>query len=408
MSGTKQRPGKNIDFSDLRASVQASATEPAAPYRPTTGVGLMSLAVAGARELQADNERLQAQVQQLEKERGAVLLDPHQVRPSRWANRHESSFTGPEFAALKTEIEDAGGNVQPVKVRPLAEPDANGARYELVFGHRRHRCCLELGLQVLAVVADVDEQRLWVEMEIENRGRVDLSPWEQGMMYRRALDAGLFASLRMLAQAIGASPGTVSKALSIADLPPEIVNAFARPADIQFRWAGDLRQALEQRRDAVLQAAIDLEPGLSAAQVFRRLSAAGVSPGNTPTDAEPGEAAAARVSPGNTLAGAKPGEAATAGVSPGNTPRRPDTEKKQHEAELVPAASVALAPAAGLLLSREDVIKLMAEADLQALRPGGEDAAALLRDVAERIARSLGEDTLAAFVRERQQRNPGS
>ena len=103
-----------------------------------------------------------------------------------------------------------------------SNPPADGAAqaaqqgYEIVYGHRRHRACLDLGLPVLAVVEEVGEQQLFEQMERENRARADLSAWEQGMMYARALDQGLYPSNRQLAQAIGRDLGDVGKALSLA------------------------------------------------------------------------------------------------------------------------------------------------------------------------------------------------
>jgi hypothetical protein len=89
-----------------------------------------------------------------------LLLDPKTVRASLWVNRHQTSFEDANFEELKAEIQGAGGNMQPIKVRPLKEP-AGEARYEIVFGHRRHRrhrACLELGLEVAAVVEEVGDQ----------------------------------------------------------------------------------------------------------------------------------------------------------------------------------------------------------------------------------------------------------
>src|SRR5690606_26125628 len=122
-------------------------------------------------------------------------LDPQQIVASKWANRDQTHFQTDAFARLKSEIENAGGNVQPIKVRALAGGAGEGARWEIVFGHRRHRACLELGLPVLAMVQqDMKDADLFVEMERENRERADLSAWEQGVMYMRALEQGLFPS----------------------------------------------------------------------------------------------------------------------------------------------------------------------------------------------------------------------
>lgn len=229
-------------------------------------------------------------------EPGAQRLDPKLIRPSRWSNRHETSFACQEFWSLKAEIEDAGGNVQPIKIRPLPSdrliPDVDGARYEVVFGHRRHRACLELGMPVLAVVQDVDDRSLWVEMERENRGRKDLSAWEQGMMYLRALESGLFPSQAALAKAIGRAAQDVSEATRIASLPTEVVAAFRSPNDIQFRWAkpladavkadpmGIIRRAKQMASDGLMEAA--------PAKVFAALVAQVPAPKDIrPSDALP-------------------------------------------------------------------------------------------------------------------------
>lgn len=185
------------------------------------------------------------------------------VRVSAWANRHDDSYQDAGFLALKADIAAAGGNVQPIKVRPLvvvgrtgqgaaagvgpSNPPGGGVSYEIVYGHRRHRACLDLGLPVLALVEDLGEQQLFVEMERENRARKDLSAWEQGMMYARALDQGLYPSNRQLAQAIGRDLGDIGKALSLARLSLAVVQAFHSPLDLQYRWAKPLADA--QQRD---------------------------------------------------------------------------------------------------------------------------------------------------------------
>jgi ParB family chromosome partitioning protein len=252
----KARKGVGLDFTDLPPlSGATAAPAPAEPYRPVTGLGLMSAAVAGAQELEQRVQELQAQTEQLRQERGAQLLEPRLIRSSRWANRHELSFAAADFEALKAEIADARGNVQPIKVRPLQEAGPEGVRYEIVFGHRRHRACMELGLPVLAVVQDLGDRDLFTEMDRENRGRKNLSAYEQGVMYRRALEEGLFPSLRMLAAAVGADAGNVSRAIRVAELPQEVLAAFGSPLEVQFAWASDLAAAVERDRDAALAAA---------------------------------------------------------------------------------------------------------------------------------------------------------
>ena len=280
-----QKKGQGIAFKiPDHVEAPAVAAEPQAdakPAVPRTGVGMLSRMLSGAA---ADTEavsKLNAEIEKLKLQVGEQLIDPRQITLTRWADRHADSFSNQAFIELKQEIESAGGNVQPIKVRPArgaAAEQADGPRFELVYGSRRTRACLELGLPVRAVVDEnVDDQALYIQMQRENRGRSNLSAWEQGVSYHKALNEGLFPSARRLAEQIGLDHSNVAKALRVAELPQEIVGAFRSPVDIQFRWAVALDKAYQQDPDAVLSAARLLAgraPKPAAAEVFRSLTEA--------------------------------------------------------------------------------------------------------------------------------------
>lgn len=294
-----------LDFSKLPgSSADSTATDPAAlpafTPRPKTAPGaLMAFANDTRSELLRENETLRERARQTDVLRGrldealgelqqwdgakaARLIDPALIRPSRYANRHPHSLSGADFQKLRSEIQDAGGNVQPIKVRPVSREEGDGgARYEVVFGHRRLQACRELGLPVLAVIDNLDDQTLFVEMERENRSRKDLSAWEQGMMYRRALDGGLFPSNRKLAEAIGVDLSALGKALALAALPDFVVEAFASPLQLQFRWAKPLADALASNPERVRSMAQSLRTSpdaVSARQIFERLTSKASDP----------------------------------------------------------------------------------------------------------------------------------
>lgn len=249
-----------IDFTKIPSSApgaspdaQGKADLVQTTTRPKTAPGLMLQQATDHRAgLVQENDSLKAQITELrEVERQVValredakewvdakavkLIDPTLIDQSDWANRDTRHFQTPEFEALKAEIANAGGNVQPIKVRAKT----NG-RYEVVFGHRRLKACQELGFKVLALIDNLDDRGLFVEMDRENRERQSLSPWEQGVHYKRAIERGLFPSNRKLAEAVGADLSQVGKAIALAELPVEIVQAFASPLDLQFRWAKPL------------------------------------------------------------------------------------------------------------------------------------------------------------------------
>jgi ParB family chromosome partitioning protein len=127
---------------------------------------------------------------------------------------------------------------------------------------------------VLAAIEEASDVSLFEQMERENRGRKNLSAWEQGTMYRKALDEGLYGSLRRLAEGVGVDVSLVSKSVSLARLPEAVVAAFQSPLDIQFRWAAPLTEAMQKDPDGTLtraRAIADARDGLSAATILSKL-----------------------------------------------------------------------------------------------------------------------------------------
>ena len=127
---------------------------------------------------------------------------------------------------------------------------------------------------MLAAIEEASDVSLFEQMERENRGRKNLSAWEQGTMYRKALDEGLYSSLRRLAEGVGVDVSLVSKSVSLARLPEAVVGAFQSPLDIQFRWAAPLAEAMQKDPDGTLtraRAIADARDGLSAATILSKL-----------------------------------------------------------------------------------------------------------------------------------------
>ena len=246
--------------------------------KPKTAPGTMMGFLTAQSGAVQEAEALKARVKILEDEAPLRKLNPSLVRPSKWSNRHEASFLTADFQELKAEIAAAGGNVQPIKVRPASV--LNGSTppheqsFELIFGHRRHRACAELGIPVLAAIEEASDISLFEQMERENRGRKNLSAWEQGTMYRRALDDGLYSSLRRLADGLGVDVSLVSKSVSLARLPDAVVGAFRSPLDIQFRWAAPLTEAMQKDPDGTLSRALaiaEAQGELGAASIMSKL-----------------------------------------------------------------------------------------------------------------------------------------
>ena len=221
---------------------------------PRTGPGQMLQFRGQMLAVEGELGKLRDRLKEHEGSAPTRKLDPQTIVPSRWANRHPDSFSTAEFASLKQDIELVGGNVQPISVRPLNDQPG---KYEIVFGHRRHRACSDLGIAVLATIdtSAVSDHDLFSAMDRENRERADLSPFEQGTMYRRALDEKLYPSNRRLAEALGVSHTWVANVLQVADLPAPVVECFRSPLDIQHRHAKSIAAVLDTDRKGILRRA---------------------------------------------------------------------------------------------------------------------------------------------------------
>jgi ParB family transcriptional regulator, chromosome partitioning protein len=237
-----------IDFSAIGLSPNKPVSQGS-----KTAIGMHADALFRDERVAEENSQLKAKLDAFEGASPTRSIDANLIVASRWANRHELSFQTKEFAQLKAEIESAGGNIQPIKVRPTID-----GKFEIIFGHRRHRACLELGIPVLATVDDVDDVKLFCDMDRENRERQSLRPYETGVMYARALDEGLFPSARKLADAASIDLSQLGKALALARLPKEIIEAFASPLELQYRWVSDLNAALQKDPDLILSRAREL------------------------------------------------------------------------------------------------------------------------------------------------------
>ncbi|MDR6855817.1 ParB/RepB/Spo0J family partition protein [Variovorax guangxiensis] len=296
--GLKDKASK-IDF----ASIMPAAQPVPDASKPKTAPGaMMAFANDQRSELLRENEELRIRVAQVGELEGrlsevsaelrswdgalpARSIDTAEIARSEFANRHESAFVGKAFEDFKREIQEAGRNSQPIKVRAIAKP-GEGPKYELVFGHRRYEACRQLGIPVWAVVENLDDRALVEEMDRENRGRADPSPWEQGMTYLRALERGVYPSNRQMAAALGVDISNLGKALTLARLPEAVIAAFPTPQSIQLAWATELGRAFQEDEAGLVvraQALVVDKSVHSAKSVFARL----VSPPTSSAEATP-------------------------------------------------------------------------------------------------------------------------
>jgi ParB/RepB/Spo0J family partition protein len=144
------------------------------------------------------------------------------------------------------------GQLVPVLARKCS--GSPGVDYELIYGARRLFVARHLGIPLLVDVRSVSDQEATVYIDIENRHRKDISPYERGRSFAQWLRAGLYANQRELARHLQISAAQVSRLLKLARLPSVIVSAFDTPMSICETWADDLWKVWDdpRTRDQVL------------------------------------------------------------------------------------------------------------------------------------------------------------
>lgn len=227
----------------VKTASEAKATpDSSVPALAKTG-DLMRTELLAAR---ARAETLQVEVDALRAAPAERKIPAHLITHGRFRDRHELGFHDAKFAELKASIQAQHGNKQPVLVRPLTGPDAHGHEYEVVWGHRRHRACLDLGLDVNAIVRTLTDREAVDLMTIENKHREDLSQFELARKYRVWLEEGLFENQQGIASKEGLNQATISRIMAINDLPDAFVARIADPRRISGNWAATVMAAIKR------------------------------------------------------------------------------------------------------------------------------------------------------------------
>jgi ParB family chromosome partitioning protein len=146
-------------------------------------------------------------------------LDVKRIIPNRYQPR--KVFKEPELQGLAASLKGKGV-LQPVIVRR-----AEGGRFELIAGERRWRAAMLAGLEkipaVLQEASDIEAVELAL---IENLQREDLNPIETAKAYRRLIEE-FHVTQEDVAKRVGKERSSVTNALRLLSLPPELQDAIA-------------------------------------------------------------------------------------------------------------------------------------------------------------------------------------
>lgn len=160
----------------------------------------------------------------------------------------------PDAIARLAESLAARGLLQPIRVRW----DESANKYLIIAGERRWRAAKLAGLATLtAIVAEgpIEPGELLAAQLVENCLREDLKPIEQARAYRRLMDLRGWSGTKLAAE-LSIAQGTVSRALSLLDLP-ETVQERVEQGDLAPSLAHEVAKlASPEAQEAVAERAV--------------------------------------------------------------------------------------------------------------------------------------------------------
>jgi ParB family transcriptional regulator, chromosome partitioning protein len=203
----------------------------------------------------------------------SIEVDPFRCRVWHLHDRLEEHITE---ETCREEIKSFldHGQLVPALGRPLRNDPNHDI--EIIYGARRLFVARHINKPLLLELRQLSDRDAFIAMDLENRQRKDISPYERGLSYNRWLRLGYFKSQDDIAETLGVSASQISRLLKLAKLPTVVVEAFPDAAEICETWGQHLADVLEgpETRCAAIQTArliAETSPRLPAREVYRRL-----------------------------------------------------------------------------------------------------------------------------------------
>lgn len=152
-----------------------------------------------------------------------IQCAPKRIRLWHGHNRDYESLSESRCQDLIEGFRRAGQQF-PAIVRKV-EDDKN-YDYEVICGARRHWTATHLGIDLLIEERELDDKAAFLLQDIENRDREDISDYERARDYAKALPIYFGGKMTKMAEELQIDKGNFSRFMSLAELPPEIVEAY--------------------------------------------------------------------------------------------------------------------------------------------------------------------------------------
>lgn len=192
-----------------------------------------------------------------------MRLDPARCRIWKGNARRYEMLNEVSCSDLIDSIISDGGQKIPAIVRRVQDNPEH--EFEVIVGTRRHWTITWLRknnypeMIFIARLENLDDEAAFRLADLENRARKDVSDLERAWNYKLALTTYYGGRQKSMAERLKITPGWLSKMLTVADLPSEIIEAFPTLDSIALNVGYEIACALgTKRRVEILKIAADI------------------------------------------------------------------------------------------------------------------------------------------------------
>jgi ParB family chromosome partitioning protein len=240
------------------------------------------------------DQRLAGYVQGAGGRRAAITIRPGDCSVWDGNPRDVPRLSVESCRSLIDSIAQEDGNRIPVLVR--VNPPGEDKPYELLVGSRRRFAVDWLNhngrpeIRLNAMIVELSDEEAFRLADIENREREDITELDRARSYQNAVDRFYGGVQSRMAEALSLSNSQLSRLLALAQMPDEVVNAFATREELRVRHSEVLMPILRRPEQAARVVAAALAIGdeqqrlastgkrlIPAATVLTRLKQAGTA-----------------------------------------------------------------------------------------------------------------------------------
>ncbi|EKS72505.1 parB-like partition protein [Burkholderia sp. SJ98] len=133
-------------------------------------------------------------------------------------------------------------------------------KYVIVDGERRFRAKKSLGETTIdcELVEELTDQELYILASSINRNRAEQTVFDDAVAWERVLAQNVFASQDALAESLGVTKSTVSKALHIAKLPKTFLERMAATEGVGLGHAYNIKLIIDKAGNAAAERILEL------------------------------------------------------------------------------------------------------------------------------------------------------